>query len=562
MDHGSCAKKDEGNSLNQNVIGLQKKYNLLHRFRQWVPANSAEETKQLCYLAAPLILAQLLSFLINTVSAIFCGHLGKVELDAVTLANAVISVTGLSVGLGLSSACDTLISQIFGGRNLKLIGVVIQRGILILFLACFPCWALFINTENILLLFKQDPKVARMAEDYALVFIPGLPAAFLYQLEVRYLQNQGIVYVQIIVSFVSNIINCIVNYVFLFVLRLGVIGSAWANTIAQYAQCLLLLLYIRVKRLHVNTWGGWSTECLQDWSSFISLAIPSMLMVCIEWWTYEIGSFMTGLLGVVELGAQSVIYQVVAIAYMIPYGIGMAASVRVGNALGAANVEQAKTSTKVAFLVTAAVIFVDILLLSSFRNQFSYLFTSDRWIAALVAQVIPIYAVFHLFESISCVAGGILRGTGRQKIGAIINMICYYVIGLPVAAVLMFAVKIDVKGLWSGMTICGIFLVIFFTIYLSRLNWEDVSLEAQKRAGIEEKEAAPSEIQIVSDDIILSDFNSNLSQKPQVILPEEPAAHGKSLQMNDILVRRGLAFIASIAVLLLGVVIKLWVAIV
>ncbi|XP_063813228.1 multidrug and toxin extrusion protein 2-like [Pseudophryne corroboree] len=504
------------------------------------------------------MLSQMLCFLINTVSSIFCGHLGKEELDAVTLANAVISVTGLSVGLGLSSACDTLISQIFGGKNVKLIGIVLQRGILILLLACFPCWALFINTEKILLLFNQNPKVARMAEDYAVIFIPALPAAFLYQLEARYLQNQGIVKTQIIVGIISNITNAVVNYIFLFVLDLGVIGSAWANTIAQYSQAVLLFIYIRVKKLHVNTWGGWSVECLRDWNSFVVLAVPSMFMVCIEWWTYEIGSLLVGLISVVELGAQSVIYQVVTIAYMIPYGIGMATSVRVGNALGAGNIEQAKRSTRTAFLITGIFIILDTILLAALKNVFSYIFTSDGEIAALVSEVIPIYIVFHLFESIACVSGGVLRGIGRQKIGAVVFAIGYYLLGLPVAASLMFAAKVGIKGLWSGMIICGMFLSAFFIIYLLKVNWNDVSNEAQKRAGVMCQETNLAEENNISDIIGLSEVPSQNIETRQLPLQENPVGSDKPLPMREVIILRGLTLILAIVVLLTGVLIKVW----
>ncbi|XP_075054180.1 multidrug and toxin extrusion protein 2-like [Mixophyes fleayi] len=503
------------------------------------------------------MLSQMLCFLINIVSSIFCGHLGKEELDAVTLANAVIAVTGLSVGLGLSSACDTLISQIFGGRNLKLIGIVLQRGILILLLACFPCWALFINTENILLRFRQDPKVARLAEDYVLVFIPALPAAFLYQLEARYLQNQGIVKTQIIVSFISNLINALVNYIFLFVLELGVIGSAWANTIAQYSQALLLFLYIRIKKLHVNTWDGWTEECLRDWNSFVVLAVPSMLMVCIEWWTYEIGSFLVGLISVVELGAQSVIYQVVTIAYMIPFGIAMATSVRMGNALGAGNIEQAKRSMKTAFLITGIFVILDTILLAALKNVFSYIFTSDGEIAALVSEVIPIYIVFHLFECIACVSSGVLRGIGRQKIGAIIFAIGYYLLGLPLAAALMFAAKMGFKGLWSGMILCGVFLSAFFSIYLLKVNWKDVSIEAQKRAGMTCKETIPSVANNISDIIGLSEVPSQPTETKQLPFKEEPVTKER-LPMSEVIVLRGLTLALAIVVLLIGVLIKVW----
>ncbi|KAM5180668.1 multidrug and toxin extrusion protein 1-like [Mantella aurantiaca] len=562
MENDSQCIGNQGNGISQQILQLlQNSCSFIrHKIHLAIPTNPTEELKQLCSLAGPLIISQMLCFLINIVSSVFCGHLGKVELDAVTLANAVISVTGLSVGLGLSSACDTLISQIFGGTNLKLIGIVMQRGILILLLACFPCWALFINTENILLLFKQDPTVARMAEDYVLVFIPALPAAFLYQLQARFLQNQGIVKTQIVVSIISNIINALVNYVFLFVLGLGVMGSAWANTIAQFSQALLLFLYIRLKKLHVHTWGGWSIGCLQDWNTFVTLAVPSMLMVCIEWWTYEIGSFLVGLISVVELGAQSVIYQVVTIAYMIPYGISMATSVRMGNALGAGDIEQAKKSMTIAFLITAFFMILDAILLAALKNEFSHIFTNDGEIATLVSEVIPIYIVFHMFECVACVSSGVLRGIGRQKIGAIIFALGYYVLGLPVGAALMFAAKVGIKGLWIGMILCGVFLSIFFTVYLVKVSWQDVTLEAQARAGMPCNETIPSTRKNTADIIVLSEVSTQQTETIQMPLQEQYPSRDP-LQMRDVVVLRGLTLALAIAMLLIGILVKVWISI-
>ena len=171
-------------------------------------------------------------------------------------------------------------------------------------------------------------------------------------------------------------------------------GSALANTVSQFTLALLLFLYILAKRLHQDTWGGkgclsaawtrllsrleprpggrlcrhqprlclptgWSRECLQDWGPFFRLAVPSMLMLCVEWWAYEIGSFLsgqhgagrgawgaaracgkhavtrpspTGVLGMVELGAQSIAYELAVIVYMVSAqacpGVGLCASLQ------------------------------------------------------------------------------------------------------------------------------------------------------------------------------------------------------------------------------------------
>nr|XP_060613619.1 multidrug and toxin extrusion protein 2-like [Anolis sagrei ordinatus] len=556
-----------------------------------LPPNFWGEAKKILVLAAPLTLIQLLVFMVHVVSTIFCGHLGKVELASVTLAIAVINVTGVSVGFGLSSACDTLISQTYGGKNMKRVGIILQRGVLILLLVCFPCWAVFLNTEQILLLIRQDPQVSRLTQVYVMIFIPALPASFLFQIQTRYLQNQRIIWPEVLCGIAGNVINLLANYIFLYQLEMGVRGSAWANTIAQYSQAGSLFLYIRWKKLHVETWGGWSYECLKEWDVFMSLAVPSMLMTCIEWWTFEIGSFLIGLLSVLQLSAQSIIYEVATVAYMIPFGISSAVSVQVGNALGAGNIEEARKSSVVAIICAAFFVFLMCIIMTATKDVLAYIFTSDAEVIELVAWVMPVYITFHLFEALSATTSGILRGTGKQKLGAIFNAVGYYAIGLPVGVVLIFVAKIGLIGLWVGMLVCALIPATFSIAYIAKMNWKQVAEEAQHRAGLTQKPAAvttedsnsapgPTKMApsiVCTDGSHLSEYSFCLccigpADAPNgvVLLRFSPAegptfqAEGtmgvgvvdQGLSKKELLVRRGLAVGAALAILALGVIVR------
>ncbi|XP_018419611.1 PREDICTED: multidrug and toxin extrusion protein 2-like [Nanorana parkeri] len=422
-------------------------------------------------------LSQMMVLLVLIVSSVFCGHLGKIELDSAMLASAVINITGISIGSGLSYRCDTLMSQTYGSKNLKRVGTILQRGILILMLCCFPCWAILINTEQILLLCKQNPDIARLTQKYVMIFLPGLPAVFLRQLQSKYLYIQGIIWPQFFTGVAANIINAVVNAIFIYVLKMGIEGSAWANTISQWTMSLLLFMYTVVKKVHVETWGGWSKDCLQEWDIFLRLAIPSMLMVCIEWWSLEIGSFFTGLISVVELGGQVIMLQLLTLAIMLPIGFGTAANVRIGNALGAGDIEQAIKSCKVVLCCTA----IGCLLISSIalalKNVIGYMFTTDRDIVDLVSKLMLLFAPLHLFGGTTVTCCGILRGMGKQKIGAITNIFGYYFIGIPVGLSLMFPAKLGVIGLWIGM-FCPLMLQICIYIpYIFCINWYKVGEE-------------------------------------------------------------------------------------
>ncbi|XP_036693739.1 multidrug and toxin extrusion protein 2 isoform X2 [Balaenoptera musculus] len=426
---------------------------------------------------AERFLFQMLNFMTYVVSTVFCGHLGKVELAAVTLSVAFVNVCGVSIGFGLSSACDTLMSQSFGSPNRKHVGVILQRGALALLLCCLPCWALFLNTQHILLLCRQDPAVSRLAQEYVHAYIPALPANFLYSLLAKYLQNQGIMWPQVLSGVVGNCVNGLANYILVSVLGLGVRGSACANTVSQFTQAIFLLLCIVKKKLYLDTWAGWSSQCLQDWGPFFRLAVPSMLMTCIEWWAYEIGSFLMGLLSVLDLSAQAIIYEVATVVYMIPMGLSIAVCFRVGTALGAADTVQAKRSAVSGTLCTVGTSLVVGTLLSLLRNKLGHIFTNDEEVVALVSKVLPLYVVFHLFEAVCCLYGGVLRGTGRQAFGAVVNAVAYYVVGLPLGAVLTFVVGLGITGLWLGMLACVFLAAAAFVTSTAWMDWKRAAEE-------------------------------------------------------------------------------------
>uniref|UniRef100_A0A3P9NZ44 Multidrug and toxin extrusion protein n=1 Tax=Poecilia reticulata TaxID=8081 RepID=A0A3P9NZ44_POERE len=428
--------------------------------RNKVPTACRDELYHILRMTGPLLLSRILHYLLPFVVTMFCGRLGNDVMAGYGLASAAINVTTAATGCGLGLACDTLVSQTFGGKNLLRVGVILQRGIIILMLFCLPCWGLLINAEAILLCMGQEPEVAM----------------FLYNLQVSYLQNQGIIMPQMYTALLANIANLATNYAFLHWMSLGVAGSAAANTLSQIYICVFLLAYIWWKKLHVNTWGGWSVESLQEWGSYMKLAIPSLLMVCFEWWVYEFGGFFAGMLSEDELAAQHAVIMIAFITYMFPLGIQAAACARVGNALGAGDTARALLASKLSLSLAVSFALVEGVVLGCTKTVIGYIFTSDENIARIVSNLMTAYCFLQLFDGL-CVCTGIFLGTGKQRIPAVANFIAYYCVGLTMSVVLMFVAKLRVLGFWLGLLICVVLHSTFYIIVIFRLNWKKMTEE-------------------------------------------------------------------------------------
>lgn len=474
---------DRGEDEEEGQNAVSNKLFRCASVRRWIPLAYREELYHVLRLTGPLLLSRILYFLLPFVNTIFCGHIGNAELAGYALFSATINVTTVATGYGLAVASDTLISQTFGSKNMKRVGIILQRSSVILLLFCLPCWSILMNSYRLLIAMHQEEEVARIAQLYAMAFLPAVPAMFLHHLQGAYLQNQGIILPQMYTAAVANIFNLGFNYVLIFSLDLGVIGSAIAGSLSQVTSCLLLFGYIRWRKLHEKTWDGWSTECLQEWGSYMKLAIPSAFMICFEWWIWEIGGFVAGVLGEADLAAQHILLEVGAITYMFPLGVHAATCVRVGNALGAGNTAQAIVTCKVALVLSGALAVLQGIALAASKSTIGFIFTSDESIVDMVSNTMTVYIFVQFFDALMCVCSGILIGAGMQKIAAVSNLVAYYVIGLPVGVALMFAAELRILGLWLGLFVCVLLEVGFFLVLIFKLNWKKVTQKALRRAG-------------------------------------------------------------------------------
>uniref|UniRef100_A0A3B4AGF4 Multidrug and toxin extrusion protein n=1 Tax=Periophthalmus magnuspinnatus TaxID=409849 RepID=A0A3B4AGF4_9GOBI len=485
--------------------------------RRRVPMAYRDELYHILKMTVPVLITRILGYLPSFVNTMFCGRLGNNVMAGYGLACATINITTTSTGFGLAVACDTLVSQTFGGKNLLRVGVILQRSILILLLFCLPCWALLINAQAVLLCLGQDPEVARIAQMYMTAFIPAVPAMFLQQLQVSYLQNQIIILPQLFTAVAANIVNAVTNYILVFWLELGISGSAAANTMSHFYSCGFLFIYIWWKKLHAKTWGGWSMESLQEWGSYMKLAIASTVMKCAEWWVYEFGGFFAGMLSENDLAAQHGVIMIGFITYMFPVGIQAATCARVGNALGAGNTSRARITVKVSYGLA-----VQGTVLGCIKHVIGYIFTNDEEIVSLISHLMSAYCFLQLFDAIVCVSSGIFVGTGRQKVAAVANIIGYYGIGLSVGLVLTFVCSIFFYiGFWLGLLICVCLQSTFFVIVIIfKLNWKTMT-----------------------DEVNFCD---------EAVKPNEHQGGGV-LSPCQLLLRRGLVVLGAVAILAIGV---------
>lgn len=370
-------------------------------------------------------------------------------------------------------------SQAFtGGKHSADLSVHFQRCVLLLWILFVPVGILWTKSSSILLYLGQDDNLSYDTERYLRILLYGAPGYIAFESLKKYLQCQGIMALSTIVLCIVSPANVLLNIALIHYTPLRLWGSAVALTITYWLSFGLLALFTIYSPVHNRnkTWGGIRLRAVFEFQScvlFLKLALPGILMVGTEWAAFEIVALAAGRLGHVSLAAQSVIMTTDQILNTIPFGIGVAASIRVGNLIGSKDAPGAKLAGHMSAYMSVIAGSIVMVVLICAKDVYGYIFSDEEEVIRLVSQVMPLVASFQIADGLAGSCGGVLRGQGRQHLGALFNIIAYYILALPIGISLAFRHGLGLQGLWIGQVV-ALFLVglgEYFVVWLGT-DWE------------------------------------------------------------------------------------------
>ncbi|KAH7360183.1 mate-domain-containing protein [Rhexocercosporidium sp. MPI-PUGE-AT-0058] len=331
--------------------------------------------------SVPVILAYTLQNSLQTFSVLIVGRLSPEALATAAFSYMFAMSTAWLIALGGSTALDTLASSSFtGSKNPHDLGVLLQRSFIVLTAFYIPVAILWACSAPVFRALGQEEYICVDSAKFLTALIPGGLGYVYFESMKKYLQAQEIMRPGTYVLLLTSPLNAGLNYLFVYTFHMGLLGAPFATGISYWLSFLLLVLYARFVA---------GSHC---WAAGLAPVSPTCVIhVGTEWWAFEIVALAAGRLGTIPLAAQSVIMTTDQVMNTIPFGIGVAASARVGNLLGARNAKGAARAANVAAWLSMFMGVLVLIVLMSVKDFYAKIFNDDVAVIKLTADVMPYY---------------------------------------------------------------------------------------------------------------------------------------------------------------------------
>jgi len=423
-------------------------------------ADNYDETCSLLNIGVPVFVCTVANSSVPIVNMSFLGHLGEEALAAVGLANVFMAFTGSSILWGMLTAFETFAAQAYGAGNLKRVGLLVQRSLVVSAAILMAVWTMCYYSEEILLICGFEAGNAYRSSRCIKILAFSIPCFTGFLTMEHYLACQSITWPPMVVTVCGAALSFPLNYLYIHILDWGYLGAPCATVTVNLCMVIALWAYVYRTGLHRPTWPGWTWECLNDLGPYLRFGVVGMGSVMTEWLTYELQAVLAGWGGTSALATQTLLMNILYFLFAFPLSMDTALNVRVGNELGANEPERAKRAAKVGGYMVICFQIVSLTLTATFWRQIGSVFTIESSVLAIMSKVLPLFVFSVFFDGIQGAMAGAIQGAGYPKFSLAVNIVAYWITALPMAYYLSncfgtspdFRARLEIikDGVWAG----------------------------------------------------------------------------------------------------------------
>lgn len=454
-----------------------------HGLRQTFGRHLAFELGQTAKLALPMALTQLGQIAMMTTDLAFIGHLSPDALAAAALAGTVYFVS-FTFGMGLMSAVAPLAAQAFGADNPAVVRRSLRVGLWAALVLSLPIMAAPLRGEQILLALGQASATARLAQAYLFGLAWGVAPALGFLAIRSFMGALNRPEPALWITLAAIPVNALLVYLLIYgefgLPRLELFGAGLATTLVNCAT-FLAALWFATRRRPFSDYHVLAHLWRLDWPlmrQLIAIGAPISIAFLLEYGLFSAAALLMGLISTTALAAHQIALQVTAILFMIPFGISMAATVRVGHAVGRNDGPGVRRAGVIAMLLGIAIAAMLTLAVIAGRFAIAKFFLGDASVNAdatieLAAKLLLVGATFFVTDAVQSIAVGSLRGLKDTRVPLLFAVVGYWLIGFSLSYVLAFKTSLGAVGVWVGLSIgtavYATLLVLRFRLLANRL---------------------------------------------------------------------------------------------
>jgi len=412
------------------------------------------ELRSLAALALPVAVVQVGLVFQGVVDTLMVGRVSASDLAAVALGNLYFFAVSV-FGMGVLFALDPLVSQAFGAGDHDEIELGIQRGLVLAVALSLVSSVALAVAEPLLTLLRQPDDVIPLASGYAAALIPGMVPFYGFVVFRQSLQAVGRVAPIVVTIVAANVVNAVANWFFIFgnggLPALGAVGSGWATALSRWFMVLAVLAlgwrtlapYLRTPRKEVLR--------IAPLTQLLRVGAPIGGHFVLEFGAFGAIGIVMGWLGTVAMAGHQVAINLASLTFMVPVGLAQASAVLVGQSVGAGNADAARRYAGAAVVLCVLVMSVSALVFLFFPGPLSSLYTSDEAVLAVASALIPVAGVFQIVDGLQVVCAGVLRGVADTLRPLLINVLGFWMVGMPISLRYGFWGEGGPVGLWWGL---------------------------------------------------------------------------------------------------------------